>query len=139
MDLDHLGTKMRSLDRCVSRLEQRGRSSDPEAQDIIALDLEECVQICLDVASAIISLDSSVPAASSMKGKFEALESMAVLTPEAAEGMRNSIELRNIFLNNCRSADRGTVLSLLESSIGSFKEFAESVSRHTGLVPGSCR
>lgn len=134
MDLENLEKKMKSLDRCVYRLEQKARSADPEAQDIIALDLEQSVQICLDVASAIISSDGSLSAAPSMQGKFETLENIRVLTPEVAKGMKKSLELRSIFLNDCRSADRGTVLSLLASSILSFKAFAESVSRHKGLA-----
>jgi uncharacterized protein YutE (UPF0331/DUF86 family) len=51
--------------------------------------------------------------------------------------MKRSIELRNIFLDNCRSADRGTVVSMLASSIRSFREFSESVSRHTGGIEAS--
>ena len=137
MNVELIGKKLETLGRCISRLEQRKGTMDPELQDVIALDLEQGLQICLDMASTIILSDHSAPSPTSMPERFDILTMKKVLSPELAEGMKRSIELRNIFLNSCRSADRGTVVSMLASSIRSFREFAESVSRHTGGIGAS--
>ncbi len=66
MNVDLIGKKLETLGRCISRLEQRKGAMDPELQDVIALDLEQGLQICLDMASTIILSDHSAPSPTSM-------------------------------------------------------------------------
>jgi hypothetical protein len=57
MGRDLIEAKLESLRRCVERIAAKTPSSadqltrDPDLQDIIALNLQRCVQLCVDLAA----------------------------------------------------------------------------------------
>jgi uncharacterized protein YutE (UPF0331/DUF86 family) len=125
MKRELVARKLESLGRCAFRLDAENRSPGAESQDIIALEVEQGVQICLDVASHIISPEG--PASGSMSGKFDELGRLKIITPELALGMKQSLELRNIFLDNCRSINRDSLSAMVQACARDFSRFAESV------------
>jgi hypothetical protein len=79
--------KLERLRRCVQRIEQK-RLSTPEAlatdydlQDILSVNLERAVQLCVDIAAHIIA-DREVSAPTTMAAAFEALHTLHVLSSD---------------------------------------------------------
>lgn len=129
--------KLGSLERCIKRLEEVRGSAGPDSQDIIALELEQSVQLCMDMASHIISLESPDQQTGSISGKIDALQDLRVLSPDLAKGMKKTIELRNIFLDNCRSTSRDSLSSMIAPRITDMMKYAESVSSHLNAPDAS--
>ena len=127
MKRELIARKLESLGRCALRLEAETRSPGAETQDTMALEVEQGVQICLDVAAQIISPEGPASGPRSMSGKFEELGRLKIISPQLAEGMKRSLELRNIFLDNCRSVSRDALSSLAHACARDFSRFAESV------------
>jgi len=129
VDPDILRAKLESLSRCVSRIEAKTPSSkdalasDLDAQDIIALNLERAVQLCVDLGSHAL-LDFAVPAPSSMAGVFVALGSVGFLSSDLAGRMAKAAGFRNIAVHEYASMDWGVVFAIATTRLDDFREFA---------------
>jgi uncharacterized protein YutE (UPF0331/DUF86 family) len=83
MDSILIGQKLESLRRCVERVRLRCPADlrelvdDADIQDIVVLNLTRSVQICVDIASHLISA-SSESAPATMGESFEMLANMGV-------------------------------------------------------------
>ena len=78
MDKDVINRKLESLRRCIARITSKMpitrevlRSND-DLQDIIALNLERAVQICVDIAAHVMS-ETEMPPPSTMAEGFACL------------------------------------------------------------------
>jgi uncharacterized protein YutE (UPF0331/DUF86 family) len=120
--------KLGSLARCISRLESGRASLEDRPDDVLALDLGQSVQLCVELATHIISSTGPTRRPEGMAGKFEALADMGLLPRGLAEGMKESIQLRNIFLDNCRSVDREQLSGMILTHIRNIRRFAEEIS-----------
>lgn len=73
MDRALIAEKIESLRRCVQRVEANcpatveDLAADPDAQDIVALNLTRAVQLCVDIAAHILA-EQELPAPASMAG-----------------------------------------------------------------------
>lgn len=129
MDKDVVRTKLESLSRCISRIESKTPESldafrsDLDAQDIIVLNLERSVQLCVDLGSHAL-LDCSVPSPDSMAGTFLALGEAGVLTRDLAQRMSKAAGFRNIAVHEYASMDWGIVYSIITTQLSDFREFA---------------
>ncbi|MCC5844195.1 MAG: hypothetical protein JJU05_08095 [Verrucomicrobia bacterium] len=79
MDTELVTSKLESLDRCVERLRTKTPETlellrkDIDAQDIIAVNLERAVQICVDIALHWIATVSRSPMPETMAESFRVL------------------------------------------------------------------
>lgn len=79
MDRAVVLNKLESLRRCVKRIQDKTPAKyeefvdDYDLQDIITLNLERCIQQCVDIGLHIIS-DLEVPAPETMTGTFVILD-----------------------------------------------------------------
>jgi uncharacterized protein YutE (UPF0331/DUF86 family) len=134
MDPDIVKAKLESLSRCIARIESKAPESaqdlmrDPDAQDIIALNLERAVQLCVDIGSHVL-LDFDVPSPESMSGVFAALGKAGVLSVPLAERMSKAAGFRNIAVHDYASVDWNIVFSIVTTRLGDFRGFAEAVMR----------
>ena len=128
--------KLESLRRCVERIRTRcpddlsALASDSDLQDIVALNLTRAVQICVDIASVVIS-DSPLPAPETMGAAFDALAELAVIDETLASQMKAAVGFRNIAVHSYRSIDWEIVHRLCHESLDDFRKFATEVSRAT--------
>jgi uncharacterized protein YutE (UPF0331/DUF86 family) len=129
MDKDVVRTKLESLSRCILRIEDKTPASldafrsDVDAQDIIVLNLERAVQLCVDLGSHAL-LDCSVSSPDSMAATFLALGEAGVLTRDLAQRMSKAAGFRNIAVHEYASMDWSIVYSIITTQLDDFREFA---------------
>jgi uncharacterized protein YutE (UPF0331/DUF86 family) len=86
-------TKLESLRRCLDRIELKKPQNlddllqDIDMQDILALNLERSIQLCVDIANHILSnLDDSP--AMSMAESFERLSEKEIISKELGKNLK---------------------------------------------------
>jgi len=94
-------TKLESLRKCLDRIESKKPESlddllqDIDVQDIIALNLERSVQLCVDIANHILSSLDHSPAMS-MAESFKRLSEKKIIPPELAQNLKKAVGFRNL-------------------------------------------
>jgi uncharacterized protein YutE (UPF0331/DUF86 family) len=132
MDTDVVLAKLDSLQRCVSRVEEKTPSSvevlknDYDIQDIISLNLGRAVQISVDIAAHILATkDTGTPA--TMGETFTALSEVDVISTELAERLRKAVGFRNISVHEYKKIDWEIVFSICTKHMKDFREYATGV------------
>ncbi len=110
MDRDLIEAKIESLRHCIGRIASKTPASadqlagDPDLQDIIALNLQRAVQLCVDLAAHVIA-DTNVRPPSTMAENFVILKELSVIHPALAEGMMKAVGFRNIAVHSYQAID----------------------------------
>lgn len=131
--------KLESLRRCLSRIQDRlpetaeQLACDPDAQDIVALNLTRSIQICVDIASHWVSDHPELPAPQSMGESFDRLSRIDVISPELAANLRRSVGFRNIMVHAYEEVDWDIVFVICTRHLDEFKEFARDIVAAAGL------
>lgn len=93
MNNEIVSAKITSLKRCVDRIagkapgKKETLEKDYDLQDIVSLNLQRSVQICVDIAAHIIAeLDLRPPG--SMAESFDRLHEAGILSEDIAERMK---------------------------------------------------
>jgi uncharacterized protein YutE (UPF0331/DUF86 family) len=139
MNKDVVSAKIESLRRCIQRVRDKTPASsaalvdDCDLQDIICLNLERAVQICVDLAAHIIS-DTNLPAPASMGESFEKLRSNGLLPDELAARMKKAVGFRNIAVHAYQEINWEVVYFIISTRLSDFVEFAGVVSKKAGLI-----
>jgi len=133
MDALVLTQKIESLRRCIRRVEEKTPASfenligDADLQDILVLNLTRAVQLCVDIASHIISQsDESAPA--TMGEVFSALERMDIISAGTSESMKKSVGFRNVAVHNYDAINWEIVFSICRKSVPEFQQFVRDIS-----------
>ncbi len=132
MDRDLIEAKIESLRRCIERIASKAPASadqlagDPDLQDIIALNLQRAVQLCVDLAAHVIA-DTNVRPPSTMAENFVILKELSVIHPALAEGMMKAVGFRNIAVHSYQAIDWKIVFQICRHHLGDFKQFAQSI------------
>lgn len=133
MDRQLIAEKLESLRRCLERLDAKCPPSaellaaDLDAQDIVAINLQRAVQLCVDVAAHLIA-DSKLPAPATMGEAVGALAELGTVSPELAQRLRRAVGLRNIAVHNYAAIDWAIVHAVCQTRLGDFLEFAKEIS-----------
>ena len=132
MDSDVVAAKLESLHRCVERVRARTPESvdalvaDHDAQDILCLNLERAVQVCVDIAAHIVS-DSESAVPGSMGAGFDALRDQGALSAALAARMRRAVGFRNISVHAYETLDWAIVYAIATERLEDFVEFGRAV------------
>ncbi len=132
MDRDVVLNKLESLRRCVKRIEDKTPSTserlvdDFDLQDIIVLNLERAVQLCVDIGLHIIS-DLEMPAPETMTRTFEALERAGCLSRVVAERMTKAVGFRNTAVHAYQEIDWQIVYAIITKHLDDFRDFTRQV------------
>lgn len=132
--------KLTSLRRCVARIEEKrppsldALESDPDLQDILAVNLERAVQLCVDVALHVIAA-SDRPVPRTMGESFRILEAMGLLDAKTAEEMVKAVGFRNVAVHLYQQIDWEIVLEIVSHRLNAFRTFARSILEHTDESP----
>ena len=125
-------TKLESLRKCLHRNETKKPESledliqDIDAQDIIALNLERFVQLCVDIANHILSsLDDA--SAMSMAESFERLSEKKIIPNELGEKLKRAVGFRNLSVHAYDKIDWQLVLNILQGDLKDLVRFLECV------------
>lgn len=138
MDRNIVEAKLESLRRCVERIAGKTPSSadqlvrDPDLQDVIALNLQRAVQLCVDLAAHVIA-DTSAKAPSTMADNFAILKEANVISPQIAERMTKAVGFRNIAVHSYHTIDWNIVYLICSRHLDDFRQFAQAVSQRLHL------
>ena len=136
MDRHIRDTKLESLRRCVSRIVEKRPASpeeleeDYDLQDILSLNLERAVQICVDLATSIIA-DLDVPAPETMAETFEILARNKFISEETAIQMKKAVGFRNIAVHRYHEIEWQIVFNIAHQRVADFEAFARDIVRAT--------
>jgi uncharacterized protein YutE (UPF0331/DUF86 family) len=132
MDRRVIADKLERLRRCMQRIEQK-RPLTPEAlatdydlQDILAVNLERAVQLCVDIAAHVIA-DREISAPTTMAAAFEALHALHILPPDLANSMKKAVGFRNLVVHNYQEIDWGIVFNICHHKLADFRAFAQAI------------
>lgn len=132
MDRDIVENKLESLRRCIERIAAKTPSSvdllskDPDLQDIVALNLQRAIQLCVDVAAHVIA-DQAVRVPSTMAENFEILKDLKMISPELATRLTKAVGFRNIAVHSYQGIDWKIVYRICRESPDDFSAFAKAV------------
>jgi uncharacterized protein YutE (UPF0331/DUF86 family) len=133
MNKEVVGSKLESLRRCVRRIKDKTPSSsavllkDNDLQDIICVNLERAVQVCVDLSSHIIA-ESDMQAPGSMGESFEQLRKLDLISDELAERMKKAVGFRNVAVHAYQEINWEIVYAIITTRLKDFVEFAQAVS-----------
>lgn len=129
--------KLESLRRCVQRIELKtpsdaqGLIGDLDCQDIVVLNLERAVQICVDLAAHLLA-DRDVAAPQTMAETFTALADEGLLSKDLSVRLGRAVGFRNIAVHEYARLDWNVVYSIITAGLDDFRAFARMVD---GLIP----
>ncbi len=142
MDKDVINRKLESLRRCIARITSKMpitrevlRSND-DLQDIIALNLERAVQICVDIAAHVMS-ETEMPPPSTMAEGFARLAELQILPLQLAESLQKAVAFRNILVHNYTDINWDIVTDIVTHRLTAFVQFAQAIDRLNNDTP--CR
>ena len=124
--------KIESLRRCVQRIESKVPTTpeelkqDPDRQDIIVLNLERAVQLCVDIAARLLA-DLDAPAPHTMAEGFDALRQAEAIDKETAERMKKAVGFRNVAVHEYTRLDWTIVAVIVTAHLEDFRSFARQV------------
>jgi uncharacterized protein YutE (UPF0331/DUF86 family) len=135
MDRELIEEKIESLRRCVHRIEKKRVASaeelenDWDTQDILSVNLTRAVQLCVDIASHLIS-ESEHRAPDTMAEAFDRLHDMGLLSADLTRHLQGAVGFRNIAIHAYRSIDWHIVHSITHERLDDFRRFARAVMTH---------
>jgi uncharacterized protein YutE (UPF0331/DUF86 family) len=132
MDKDIILAKIESLERCIDRVIAKTPTGCPDLlddvdrQDIIVLNLERAVQLCVDIAAHIVA-DLKQPAPMSMSESFDRLRDEKIITEATAYRMKAAVGFRNIAVHAYREIDWDVVFVISTEHLDDFRVFAGQI------------
>ena len=137
MDRDLVDRKLESLYRCVSRIEQKLPESredladDYDCQDIVAVNLERAVQLCVDLAAHLMST-AHLPLPETMADAFRALHSKGTIDAALSDRMVRAVGLRNLAVHEYSRLDWKQIHDYLPQALDDLRAFAGAVRTTSG-------
>jgi uncharacterized protein YutE (UPF0331/DUF86 family) len=126
MKLGELGDRLgRVRSHCPGNPEDL--AADLDALDIVSFNLLLAVQVCLDLASHLISDEGWRPV-STARGAIERLEERGVVSRETARALCDAIGLRNIVAHGYSLVDPGQIHTAATAGVADLEHFATEVS-----------
>ena len=105
MDRMILAEKLESLRKCVRRLEEKRAASiaelraDQDRQDILTLNLTRAVQLCVDMATHILTTTEE-PAPATMGEAFDGLAHLGLIDSTLQTQLKAAVGFRNVAIHN---------------------------------------
>lgn len=135
MDRDIILRKLNSLARCVERLEQKRPAKlddlidEIDLQDILSINLERAVQLCVDVGAHLIA-DFEVPPPQTMGAVFDVLVTEGLISVETGSALRKAVGFRNLSVHAYDQVDWARVFTIVHERLDYFRYFAQAVVKH---------
>lgn len=139
MDEEVLRTKIEALIRCVLRIESQKVSSLEELesnldkQEIIILNLQRAVQICVDIGNHML-LDFCTPTPVTMSETFKYLAENKIIEKKNAIDLSHAVGFRNIAVHQYEKIDCKIIFAIIRDHLGDFKKFANAIENFSGTT-----
>ena len=134
MDKEVLQTKLEALIRCLHRIKDQNISSRDELeknldkQEIIILNLQRAVQICVDIGNHIL-IDYSTPTPATMAETFKYLAENKLISDKNALELSHAVGFRNIAVHQYENINCKIVYEIITKHLDDFKEFSQAISQ----------
>ena len=134
MDKEVLETKLEALIRCVHRIKDQNiltleeLEANLDKQEIIILNLQRAVQICVDIGNHIL-LDYKTPTPSTMAETFKYLAQNNLISKDNADDLSHAVGFRNIAVHQYEDIDCKIIFSIITSHLDDFKTFAGAIEK----------
>jgi len=132
MDDPVLMSKLDTLSRCMARIREKTPQNVPalerdvDVQDIIVLNLERAVQVCVDMAAHVLArTDTRAPA--SMVESFDLLCQIAAIDDHVAERMGKAVGFRNLVVHEYARIDWAVVFAIITNHLDDFRLFSRQI------------
>ena len=132
MDREVIEQKLESLRRCLIRISEKcpetpgALATNPDAQDIVALNLTRAVQLCVDIGAHLIA-GAETPPPETMGSAFDVLADLEYITPALAARLKKAVGFRNIAVHNYQTIDWEIVHAIATRNVSDFSDFAQAV------------
>jgi uncharacterized protein YutE (UPF0331/DUF86 family) len=132
-----IASKLESLRRCLDRITSKKPGTldqllgDIDLQDILALNLERSIQLCVDIANHILSTLDDSPAMT-MAESFERLSEKEIISKEMAKNLRSAVGFRNLSVHAYDKIDWNLVWTNFESDLRDLVNFVEIIESKYG-------
>ncbi len=132
MDRDIILRKLDSLARCVRRIEAKRPATleqlvgDIDLQDILSINLERAVQLCVDVGAHVLA-DLDAPPPESMGQVFSTLVAQTVIPENIGTALRKAVGFRNLSVHAYDQVDWQRVFEIVHHRINDFRYFSQSI------------
>ena len=134
MDKEVLEAKIAALIRCVHRVKSQGILSledlekNIDKQDIIILNLQRAVQICVDIGNHIL-LDYDTETPATMAETFRKLAQNKLIPQSVADNLSRAVGFRNIAVHQYENLDCKIIYAIITSHLDDFKDFAGEIEK----------
>ena len=134
MDKEVLEAKIAALIRCVHRVKSQGILSledlekNIDKQDIIILNLQRAVQICVDIGNHIL-LDYDTETPATMAETFRKLAQNKLIPQSVADNLSRAVGFRNIAVHQYENLDCKIIYAIITSHLDDFKNFAGEIEK----------
>jgi uncharacterized protein YutE (UPF0331/DUF86 family) len=124
--------KLDSLQRCLGRIASKrpatveALEADVDLQDVLVLNLSRAVQICVDLATHLIS-GMAVSPPTTMGEAFDRLAENAILDDVLTLRMKKAVGFRNIAVHAYEAIDWAIVFAISTRHLDDFEEFARTI------------
>lgn len=118
--------------RCVARIEGARAATldvlahDIDRQDILTLNLTRAVQLCVDVATHVLT-EKALSAPSTMGESFDELLNMGVIDEATRDRLRAAVGFRNIAVHSYRKISWEVVHRISYATPDELRAFARQV------------
>ena len=132
MDKQTLLNKIASLKRCIQRIKDkitensRILQNDYDLQDIVSVNLQRAVQVCVDI-SAHINAEMAARAPESMVESFENLKAAGIISAQTCNRMKKSVGFRNIAVHEYSTINWDIIFSVATKNLDDFRQFAGEI------------
>jgi len=132
MDKQIILRKITSLKRCIARIEEKipetseELQADYDSQDIVSLNLQRAVQVCVDIA-AHLNAQLAVRVPESMVEGFENLNKAGIISKKICERMKKSVGFRNIAVHEYSTINWDIVFSVSTTDLDDFRQFSKEI------------
>lgn len=127
IDRDVIIEKTNSIQNCLKRIHDivkgdLSRITDLDVQDIVVLNLQRAVQLVIDMASYIVSVER-LGTPKSLKDLFIILEQNKMIRHEISLKMQKMVGFRNIAVHDYQVIDPNILKSIILHHLKDFEEF----------------
>lgn len=132
MDQQLANRKVLSIKRCIDRIAQNlpasaeALASDIDQQDILSINLQRAVQLCVDLAVMRLS-ESGESIPDSMAASFRSLEKLNVINSALANSMVSAVGFRNLSVHQYDDVDWNVVYAICTVHLADIKAFAAKI------------
>lgn len=137
MECEILLAKFESLAKCIRRIETQNVNDARELeenlnkQEVIILNLQRAVQICVDIGNhVLLDFPSATPA--TMAETFKKMRENDLISDETCENLSKAVGFRNIAIHQYEDVDCKIVFSIVKNHLCDFREFAKCVQKILG-------